>query len=146
MRTRRSISTEARFASFKEILLWRISASAIWSPTRKAGLSEVIGSWKIIASLSPRRSRRRLLQQVFAVEQHLAGGDAARRLRDEAHDRERGDALAAARFADDAERAAALEPEVDAVHGPHLAALRGEVRAQAFDFKQAFCAGQSLAR
>ena len=30
----------------------------IWSPTVKLGLSEVIGSWKIIASRLPRRSRR----------------------------------------------------------------------------------------
>ena len=30
----------------------------IWSPMVKLGLSEVIGSWKIIASRLPRRSRR----------------------------------------------------------------------------------------
>ena len=30
----------------------------IWSPTVKLGLSEVIGSWKIIASRLPRRSRK----------------------------------------------------------------------------------------
>src|SRR6185503_6140801 len=59
MRTRRSISTEASCASLREIFWCRTRASAIWSPTRKAGLSEVIGSWKIIASLAPRRSRSR---------------------------------------------------------------------------------------
>ena len=32
------------------------SASPIWSPTVKLGLSEVIGSWKIMASRLPRRS------------------------------------------------------------------------------------------
>ena len=35
---------------------WRISASPIWSPTVKLGLSEVIGSWKIMARRLPRRS------------------------------------------------------------------------------------------
>ena len=79
---------------------------------------------------------RRSLEQVLALEQHLAAGDAPGRLRHQAHDRERGDALAAARFADDAERAAALEREVDAVDRAHLAALRGEVRAQAAHLKQ----------
>jgi hypothetical protein len=32
--------------------------SAIWSPIVKAGFNEVIGSWKIIAIRSPRRSAR----------------------------------------------------------------------------------------
>src|SRR5688572_1466824 len=59
MRTLRSISTAWSRASLGDILRWRSSASATWSPTGKAGLSEVIGSWKIIESLSPRRSRRR---------------------------------------------------------------------------------------
>src|SRR5688572_26055998 len=59
MRTRRSISTACFSASALLILLCRSSASATCSPTGKAGLSELIGSWKIIESLSPRRSRRR---------------------------------------------------------------------------------------
>jgi hypothetical protein len=92
------------------------------------------------------QARRPLFQQVFTVEQHFAAGDAARRLRDEPHDGEGGDALAAAGFADDAERAAFLELEVDPVHRSHLAALRSEVRAQAAYLKQAFCAVQSVAR
>src|SRR5436190_15894886 len=59
MRTRRSISTAWARASAGATLRWRRIASVIWSPTVNAGLSDVIGSWKIIASLSPRRSRRR---------------------------------------------------------------------------------------
>ena len=55
---------------------------------------------------------RRALQQVFALEQHFAIRDAPGRLRNEAHDRQRSHALAAARLADDAERAAALELEL----------------------------------
>jgi hypothetical protein len=79
---------------------------------------------------------RRALQQVFALEQHLAVGDAPRRLGHEAHDRERGHALAASGFADDAERAAALEPEIDAVHRAHLAVLGVEQRPQPANFKE----------
>ena len=85
--------------------------SAIWSPMVNAGLSEVIGSWKIIAMRSPRSSRiapAASFSRSHALEQDLAAGDAAGRLRHQAHDRQRGDALAAARLADDAERAAAL--------------------------------------
>src|SRR5688500_10117671 len=59
MRTLRNISTAWFLASPLLIFLWRRSASATWSPTVNAGLSEVIGSWKIIAIWSPRRSRRR---------------------------------------------------------------------------------------
>src|SRR5688572_18515761 len=59
MRTLRSISTALCSASFWEISLCLSNASATWSPTVNAGLSEVIGSWKIIDSWSPRRSRMR---------------------------------------------------------------------------------------
>src|SRR6266850_1306149 len=59
MRTRRNISMACARASRGEVFRWRNSTSAICSPTGNAGLSEVIGSWKIIDSLSPRRSRSR---------------------------------------------------------------------------------------
>ena len=36
---------------------WAIIASSTWNPTRSTGLSEVIGSWKIIATSLPRNSR-----------------------------------------------------------------------------------------
>src|SRR5438067_8036986 len=64
MRTRRSISIACCFASGLLTFRWRRSASAICSPTGNAGLSEVIGSWKIIESLSPRRLRIRLAGSV----------------------------------------------------------------------------------
>ena len=68
---------------------WRSSASAIWSPTVNAGLSEVIGSWKIIASRSPRSSRSRAggsFSRSSPSKQHLAAGDAPGRLRHQPHD------------------------------------------------------------
>ena len=49
-----------------------------------------------------------LREQVLAAQEHLAAFDLTRRLRDEPHDRERGDRLPGARFADDAERRARL--------------------------------------
>ncbi len=58
------------------------------------------------------------LEQVLAVEQHLTRLDAAG-LGDEAHDREAGHALAAARFADEAHDLAAVDVEVDAVDRAH---------------------------
>ena len=87
---------------------WRSSPSTIWSPMVKAGFSDVIGSWKIIAMPLPRRScssRAGRPTQLAAFEADRAAGDAPRRLRHQAHDRQRRDALAAARFADDGQRA-----------------------------------------
>ena len=134
-------SRSPRLRAFGELSgRWRTMPSTIWSPIVNAGLSEVIGSWKIIAIRSPRSSRIAAadkLQQVDAVEQDLAAGDAPRRLRHEAHDRQRGHALAAARFADDAERASGLEREADAVdRGELAAAVDGEQGAQVAHFEQ----------
>ncbi len=113
--------------------------STIWSPTVKTGLSEVIGSWKIIDDLVAAQLahlRRLQLQEIDAFEADLAAGDAAGRLRDQAHDRERGHALAAAGLADDAERAARRQREADAVDRAKLAAIDREVRAQVPHFEQ----------
>jgi hypothetical protein len=76
------------------------------------------------------------LQQVDALEQDLAAGDAPRRLGDQAHDRERGDRLAAARLADDAERAPGPERERDPVDGAVGAAIAVEPGAQVADLQQ----------
>ncbi len=56
MRTRRSISIACSRACCFVTGRWRRMPSTIWSPTVKAGLSEVIGSWKIIEIWLPRRS------------------------------------------------------------------------------------------
>ena len=44
-------------ASFFEKRSWALIASSIWIPTLVTGLSEVIGSWKIMATSLPRNSR-----------------------------------------------------------------------------------------
>ncbi|MBA7470418.1 hypothetical protein ES707_05704 [subsurface metagenome] len=57
MRTRRSISTARAQACF-DVMSWcSRTASVIWSPIRITGLSEVIGSWKIIDIRLPRMPR-----------------------------------------------------------------------------------------
>ena len=88
------------------------STSVICVPILSVGFSDVIGSWKIIAISLPRTSSSSLLgerRQVAALEEDLALDDLRRRLRDQAHDRERGHGLAAARLADDPERLALLD-------------------------------------
>ena len=62
----------------------------------------------------------------LAGEADFAGRDAGRRLRQQAHDGERGDALAAAGFADDAQDFAFVERERDVLHRGDLAARGGE--------------------
>ena len=86
---------------------WRMSASEIWRPTVITGLSDVIGSWKIIEMSLPRMSRICVfveLQGDRALEFDRAVDDAARRIWDQAQQRERRNRLAAARFADDCQR------------------------------------------
>src|SRR5579872_6571256 len=55
--TRRSMSIALSQASFFDILRCSCTASAICSPTVSTGLSEVIGSWKMIAMSLPRIRR-----------------------------------------------------------------------------------------
>ena len=76
------------------------------------------------------------LREVLPVEHDRAGDDLRRRLRDQAHDRERGHGLPAAGLADDAERLAALDREADAVDRAHDALAGEEVRPQVVDLEQ----------
>ena len=62
-------------------------------------------------------------QQVAPLEEHRAAGDAARRLQ-QPQDRERGHRLAAARFADDAQRLPRRHLQAHVVHGGAPAAER----------------------
>src|SRR5262245_33660097 len=67
-------------------------------------------------------------EEIAALEAHLAAHDAAGRLRDQAHDAQRGDGLAAARLADERDRLAFLHVPGHAIHRAHDAAARLEVR------------------
>ena len=75
--------------------------------------------------------------QVAALPQDLAGDDAARRHGDQLQHRARRDGLAAARFADHAQRLAAVDAQVDAVDRVHHAVVGLEVGLQAADVEQA---------
>ena len=86
-------------------------ASTIWSPTRITGFRLVAGSWKIMPMRAAAHAAHLGFgqrQHVRAVELHVAGADAAV-LGQQAHQRQRGHALAAARFADQREGLAALD-------------------------------------
>ena len=75
-------------------------------------------------------------QHVAAVEQHRIGRDLAGRARDQAHHRQRGHALAAARFAHQPHGLAAADGEVDAVDGAEQAAVGMEVGFEAADLEE----------
>src|SRR6266516_4695068 len=75
------------------------------------------------------------IKQIEAVETNRAG-DLGRMFRQQAHDRERRHALAAAGFTDEAERRAIGEAEVDAVdrvRGSAVVAMEGDPQALDFD-------------
>ena len=108
------------------------------SPIDRTGLSEVIGSWKIIEMSRPRISRissSERSSRSAAVEQ-----DAALRhppgLGEQAHDRERGDRLAAAGLADKGDDLAAINRIGNAVDRPDGAARGFEPDMQVAHFKQ----------
>ena len=75
------------------------------------------------------------VRELGAVEARAAGGDAAG-ARQDAEQRERRDALAAARLADDAERLAGRDVERDAVDRVDDAAARPEAHLEAVDLEQ----------
>ena len=125
-------------AALPFISRWMRRTSSICAPTSQTGFSDEVGCWKIMrdpvaADLAHLVGRDR--QQVAAVEDDLAGLDPPG-LGDEAHDRQAGHALAAARFADEAHDLAAVDVEVDAVDGPDDAVARVERRPQALDLEE----------
>ena len=77
------------------------------------------------------------VEQVLAGQPDRALGDPARRHRHQPHDGERGHALAAAGFTDDAERPAGRQFEAQSVDDPgDRAVLEVELDRQALDFEQ----------
>jgi len=77
-------------------------------------------------------------EDVAALEQDRLGLDLARWTRHQAHDRERGHALAAAGLADQADGAAATDREVDAVDRAEQAAVGVEVGAETAHLEELF--------
>src|SRR4051812_10571596 len=94
------------------------STSPIWKPTVNTGLSEVIGSWKIMEISEPRSLQVFIsrFEKIRAPVQDAAlGQDAGVLLRQQTHHRERGHRLAAARFPHQRHRAALGSLEADAL-------------------------------
>ncbi len=116
----------------------RIASTICW-PIVWTGLSEVIGSWKIIDILPPRRLRRSSAERPSTSRPSNRIGiglDLAGRARHQAHDRERGHALAAAGFAHQPDGAAAADGEVDAVDRAEQAAIGVEVGPETADLEK----------
>src|SRR5262249_49991828 len=87
--------------------------------------------------------RGREVQEVAPVVYDLALHDPSGRLRDEPHDTERGDRLARARLAHDAERLALVDEQIDAVDGADDALVGEEMRLESLDFEEPFGHGAS---
>ncbi len=99
-------------------------------------MSEVIGSWKIIAIRAPRmlvELAGAAAQDLLALELDAAGGPAVGG--QQAHHRQEDLALARAGFADDAERLARLDREADLVDRLDRAVRRGEADVQIADLE-----------
>jgi hypothetical protein len=75
-------------------------------------------------------------QQIDACQLDLAAGDAAGRIGHQPHQRQRCNALAAARFADDRQGLVRREREADAVYGFHGTEAQVEIGAQVLDREQ----------
>src|SRR5262249_53624913 len=78
---------------------------------------------------------RRELEQILAAESKALRLDLPRECH-EPHGGEHGDALAGARFADDAQHLAFLDGEADAVDRMHDAARRREIDGKLFDLEK----------
>ena len=118
---------------------WMVSGSMICSPILSTGLSEVIGSWKIMAISRP-RMRRISSSESFSSSRPSkridALGDARRARRQQAHDGERRHRLAGARLADDRHHLAGVDRVAQALDRAHGAVRGHELHVEVFDLEQ----------
>ena len=116
-----------------------VSGSMICSPIFSTGLSEVIGSWKIMAISRPRMRRissSERFRSSAAVEADLTLGDARGAWRQQPHDGERRDRFAGAGLADDGDHLAGMDRIAQALDGPHRAVRGHELDVQVVDLEQ----------
>ena len=107
--------------------------STIWRAMRSTGLSDVIGSWNTMAMLVAAQRAHLLARSSPAMSRprkHDLAADDPAWLLEQPHERQRGHALARARFADDAERLAGRDLEAHAVDRAHDAGVGVELRPQ----------------
>src|SRR3954452_867448 len=113
--------------------------SMIWSPIVKLGLSDVIGSWKIIARRLPRSSRKRSsgASSRSKPSKRIEPVTSAACFDNRPMIAREVTLVSAAGFADQSERRAMSDGKVDAVDGmgdPTIVAMKED--AQTFDFDQ----------
>ena len=97
-------------------------ASLIWLSDREQRIERrhrLLEDHRDVVAANALHLRFAQTEQVRALEADRAADDAPGRAGDEAQDRQRRDALAAARLADDAQRFAAANSIGNAVDGPH---------------------------
>ena len=139
MPTSRSSSTARARACVLAHPEWMSSGSMICRPIGSTGLSEVIGSWKIIAMSRPRSSRisssdrssRSRPSNRMRPARYPAG-----LLGEQAHDGERRHRLAGAGFADDGDDLAAVDGVRNAVDRADHAARGLELDVQVLHLQQ----------
>ena len=111
-------------------------------PTVYSGLSEVIGSWKIIEMALPRMasiSPSLEIQEVLAVEADGSADDPTWRIGDQAQDRQRRHALAAARLPQPRPGLAALQGIGNSIDRAHGSNGREEMRLEILYLKYRSC-------
>src|SRR5664280_1998234 len=79
-----------------------------------------------------------LLEKVFPMEKDLAFDDLARRIRNEAHDREGCNGFSTTRLAHQAYNLSSVDRQVNAIHGRNNTVLCVEERAQVLDINEHF--------
>ena len=123
-------------AAASVIFRWMSSGSMICRPMRSTGLSEVIGSWKIMAMSRPRSWRISSSERFSSSwpSKRMLPSDARGAGRQQAHDGQRGDRLARARLADDGHHLAGIDRIAQALDGPHGAVRGHELHVQIVDF------------
>ena len=114
----------------------RRNGSAICRPTVCSGFSAVIGSWNTMPRRAPRSRHSAGSDRVVSSWPSKRIDPDTRALGQQAHQGQRGQALAAARLADQAQRAAARERKRHAPQGRGGAAGRGQRDMQPVDLEQ----------
>ena len=126
---------------------WMSSGSMICSPILSTGLSDVIGSWKIMAMSRPRMLRISSSERPSSSRpsKRTMPWDARRAGRQQPHDGQRGHGLARARFADDRHHLAGIDRVAQPLDRPHGAVRGDELNVEVVDLDQGPRAGGSNA-
>ena len=143
----RSSIARAREA-FSSMFKWMVSGSVICRPILSTGLSEVIGSWKIMAISRPRM--RRISSSVsprsWRPPKRIEPAGARRAGGQQLHDGQRRYRLAGARLADDRHHLAGVDGVAQGLDGSHRAVRGVEPHVQVLDLEQGFAASRKRGR